>query len=164
MKKIFVFSVVCFSVITLNAQNNFDEKTGEQILTLLPAKMKDKGIKKENDRVKNAKGFLGWYCHRDYGDYQQNVKVECINNSPSLVSVNNFLNNPTNNPNYLITTIDGRKALVQTLIFENGTINYELLIPMSTTLLSVRTIGYSRDDLIALANTIPVSKIASLVE
>ena len=164
MKKIFIFCVVCFAITTLQAQKKFNENTGKEIFKLLPVKMKDKNVKKENDRLKDAKGFLGWVCHRDYGDYNQSVRVECISNSPSLISVNAFLSDPTDNPNYLVTTIGGIKSIVQTINGEDGKIRYEALIPMTATLFTVRSTGYTRDDLIALANTIPVAKIAKMVE
>lgn len=164
MKKTIIFFLIFFTVATINAQKKFDEKTGKNILNLLPAKMKDNGIKKENDRVKDAKGFLGVIIHRDYGNDKQKVRVEIINNSPSLISVNNFLNDPVDNPaKYKIITIGGYKGLIQTLYGENSKVNYELLLPMSATLLSVKTYNYTRDDLIVLANTIPVAKISKMV-
>src|SRR3954468_18141937 len=125
MKKIFFLSIIFFTAFTLNAQKKFDEKTGEEILKLLPDKMKDKEAKKEKDKVKDAKGFLGVIIHRDYGEDDQSIRVEIINNSPSLISVNAFLNNPVNNPDlYAVTVIDGYPALVQTLTNENSTIDY----------------------------------------
>lgn len=164
MKKLIIFSVIFLAVTTLHAQKKFNEKTGQEILKLFPAKMKDKNAKKEKDKVKDVKGFLGVIVHRDYGDYKQNVVVEAINNSPSLISVNAFLDNPPNKPDqYKVIAIDGFKALVQTIIGENSSINYEVLIPLTATLLKVRSTGYTRDDLIALANTIPVAKIAKMV-
>ena len=170
MKKIFFLFIIFFTAFTLNAQKKFDEKTGDEILKLLPDKMKDKNngkdkdAKKEKDKVKDAKGFLGVIIHRDYGEDDQSIRVEIINNSPSLISVNAFLNNPVNNPDlYAVTVIDGYPALVQTLTNENSTIDYELLLPMDATLLTVRCKGYNREEVIAFANNIPVAKIAKKV-
>src|SRR4051812_12144546 len=97
MKKLIIFSVIFFVVATLQAQKKYNGTTAKEILNLFPAKMKDKDVKKENDKLKDAKGRLGWVCHRDYGDYEKHVRVECINNSPSLIYINAFLNNPTSN-------------------------------------------------------------------
>ena len=167
MKKIFIYSIIFFAVATSNAQKRFDEKTGQEILKLFPAKMNGKDAKAAQDRVKDvkgARGFLGVIVHRDYGDYNQNIRVEVINNSPSLISVNAFLANPINDPEkYKVISIDGHKALIQTLTGENSKLNYELLLPMTATLLTVRSTGYTRDDLIAMANTIPVATIAKKV-
>ncbi len=167
MKKLLIFSVIyCFAFTTVHAQKIFNVSTGKQILALLPATVKNKPIKKANDGVKPGKGFIGVTVHRDYGDNIQGIRVEVINRSPSLININNFLASPTitDPAKYLITVIDGYKALVQTLYTESGKVNYELLVPMTATLLTVKATGYSRDDLLAIAGTIPVAKIAKMVE
>jgi len=164
MKKIFILAIVCISVSAIQAQKKFTEKTGQEILKLFPAKMKDKNARKENDKVKDAKGFMGVIVHRDYGNDKQKVRVEAINYSPSLTSVNAFLNNPINDPSkYQIVAINGYKAVIQTLYGESSEVSYELLMPLTATLLTIKTSGYTRDDLIALANTIPIAQIAKMV-
>ena len=172
MKKILIFSIFLFILAEIKAQNKIDVKTGEEILKLLPDKVKDKDnnsdkdSNKDKDKIKEAEGFIGVVVHRNYGDHDENVNVTFINLSPSLISVNKFLNKPIiNNPaQYLVTVIDGYKALIQTFYREDGRIDYELLIPMSATLLSVKSTGYSRDALIAITKTIPVAQIAKMVE
>jgi hypothetical protein len=165
MKKIFVLVPFLFAFFLLHAQKKFDVPTGQGILNQLPTKMNGKNFIKEKDKVRPAKGFLGTTVQRKYGDANQGVLVELINESPSLISVNNTLSNPsTLNPNKdVITNIDGFQALVQSVSREDGRIDYQVLIPIEATLLSVKGVGYTRDELIALARTIPVAAIAKKI-
>ena len=166
MKRIAMSIVIVLCVFGLNAQKKITISTGDELLKLLPEKLKNKEAKKVKDKVKPAKGFIGVTVHRSYGDYDQNIDIELINESPSLITVNEFLTKRliANPVQYLIAVIDGYQGLLQSLTRENGTVDYELLIPISTTLLKIRTKGYSRDELIDFANNLPVKKIGSILE
>ena len=166
MKRIVISVVIILCVIGLNAQKKITTSTGEELLKLLPEKLKNKDAKKVKDKIKDAKGFIGVTVHRTYGDYDQNIDVELINESPSLPTVNEFLAKRliTNPIQYLITVIDGYPGLLQALTRENGTLDYELLIPISTTLIKIRSKGYSREELIEFANNLPIKKIGSILE
>lgn len=165
MKRLLLLLPLCFVISALYAQKKFDVPTGQGILNQLPKKMKEKNYVKEKDKVRPAKGFLGTTVQRKYGDANQGGLVELINESPSLIYVNNTLSDPsTINPSKdLITTIDGFQALVQSVYREDGRIDYQVLIPIDATLLSVKGVGFTRDELIAFANTIPVAAIAKKI-
>lgn len=168
MKIILLLLGCCLAIPPLHGQKKIDVREGEEILSLLPEAAipktgkKQKEAKKSNDKVKDPKGFIGVIIHRDYGDYGEMIRVEVINESPSLPNINELLLSPlAKDPlKYLVTVIDGFNAVVQTLYREDGQVDYELLMPLSSSLLSVKSMGYSRDELLDFVNTIPVSQIA----
>ena len=51
------------------------------------------------------------------------------------------------------------KAMLQTNESEDGTKNYDVQVPFSNSLLTFHCDGYSENDVVSMANTIPVDKI-----
>lgn len=176
MKKICILSIFYFTALSLNAQSSKNSKdldvpTANEILKLLPDKIKDKDANKDKDNVKDKSGFIGVTAYRNYGqakkdDVQKNIYIEIINYSPSLPVVNSILSKigSVSSGQYIVTVIDGYPGLIQKVYSEDGTGNYEMLLPMYVTLLTLKAPGYTLSDFIVLANTISIGKIAKLVE
>jgi len=95
MKNIFIVLLLIVICPAVSAQKKLDVFTANDLLKLLPDKIKDKDAKKEKDKVKESKGLIGVTVRRDYGDKDETISVELINESPSLIAVNNFLDRPT---------------------------------------------------------------------
>lgn len=174
MKKICILFIFCFTVLLLHAQKlkkELDVPTAKEILKLLPDKMKDKNANKNEDKVIGKSGFIGVSVHRNYGqekkgDVKKNIFIEFINQSPSLIPLNNILSLAisVSSTKYTLTSMNGYPALIQKFSGEDGTINYELLLPLETSLLTLKAPGYDQDELIELANSIPVDKIVKKLE
>ena len=166
MKVLFLFITMVLGVSVLNAQKKIDSVTAYDLLKLLPNKIKGVDVKLERDKVKNSKGFIGVTAHRDYGSGDKMITIELINESPSLIPVNNFLAEAkiTDDNQYLITAIEGFNSYIQTIFREDGKKAYEILIPLTATLLTIKSFGFTRAELIEIANSIKVDKIAKKLE
>lgn len=166
MKKILLFIVLFQGVLFLNAQQppgkEISELAGANILRLLPEQMKGKGANKDRDKVFRKQGFIGVTVHRDYNGADNRINVEVINKSPSVAAVNSLIQQTGANTSgkYKTTTISGYKVLIQRMVSENGSTIFELLIPIKNTLLVLEAGNVTEEELITMANTIPVTSIA----
>lgn len=145
---------------------DLDMITGKEILKILPAKMQDQNANTANDNVTGTSGFVGVVIHRDYGAEDKNVTLEVISNSPMIAGINTLLSLPLigNTGDSKVIRINGYKALVQKNTGDNNRTDYEVQLPMNTTLITLKAPGYTQDQVIAMANTIPVAQIAKLVQ
>ena len=143
-----------------------DMITGKEIMKLLPQKMQDKTAVAAKDNVSGASGWAGVIIHREYGTGDKNIALETITNSPLLGSLNALLSLPfvANNAEQKVVKIDGYKALVQKVSGENNTSDYELQLPLNSTLITLKAPGYTQEQVIAMANTLPVPEIAKMVQ
>lgn len=143
-----------------------DMMVGKEIMKILPQKMEDKTATAAKDDVSGASGWAGVVIHREYGATDKNVDLEIITNSPMLGSLNALLSLPfiANNADQKVVRIDGYKALVQKVSGENNTSDYELQLPLNSTLITLKAPGYTQDQVVKMAGTIPVSQIAKMVQ
>src|SRR5687767_8681118 len=136
-----------------------DMITGREILKALPATLNNQPVKKEKDEVSGASGFTGIVVHREYGTAKP-VELEIITNSPMLAAINGLLALPfiANNADQKVIRINGYKALVQKVEGETeGTSNYEVQLPLTNSLVTLKAPGYSQDDVVKMANALPVA-------
>jgi hypothetical protein len=142
--------------------------TGKEILKLLPLQMNAKSSNAKNDNVSGASGYFGVVIHRDYDVIpEQKIEVDLITNSPMLTSINALLSLPFgigNTGDSKVIKINGYKALLQKHGSDTEKPNWELQLPMNSSLITMKAPGYSQDDLIKMANTIPVADIAKLLQ
>ena len=145
---------------------DLDMITGKEILKVLPAKMQDQNVNTANDNVTGASGFVGVVIHRDYGAQDKNVSLEVISNSPLIAGINTLLSLPLigNTGDNKVIRINGYKALVQKTTGDNNRTDYEIQLPMNTTMITLKAPGYTQDQVIAMANTLPIAQIAKLVQ
>ena len=150
--------------------------TGKEVLKLLPTKMMNDNVRPEADNVSGASGFFGVLIHREYGIpakgvhadslEAKTVSLEIISNSPLVGTLNTLLSLPFmgNNPDQKIIKINGYKALVTKSTGMNDRPEYEMQLPLNNTLVTLKAPGRSQDDIIKMANTLPVAEIAKMLQ
>ncbi len=143
-----------------------DMITGKEILKILPTKMQDQTANSSKDNVSGASGFIGVTIHREYGPENKNIDLEIISNSPLITSVNAILSIPIigNTGDNKVTKIAGYKALIQKVTGEKDRTDYELQLPLNSSMITLKAPGYTQDQLIAMANTLPIAQIAKMAQ
>jgi hypothetical protein len=139
---------------------------GKEILKLLPTKMQDQNVNTKNDNVAVATGFVGTVIHRDYGAENKMINLDVISNSPLITSINAILSLPLigNTGDNKVIKVSGYKALVQKTTGENDRTDYEIQLPLNNALFTLKAPGYTQDQLIAMANSLPIDQIAKMVQ
>lgn len=153
-----------------------DMITGKEVLKLLPTKMIDQNVKMDKDNVSGASGWVGVLIHREYGIETKKlgegrwdslaIQLDVISNSPLIGTLNALLSLPFvgNNPDQKIIKINGYKALVSKTSGDDAQKEYELQLPLNNALLTLKAPGRSQEDIIKMANTIPVAEIAKMIQ
>lgn len=136
--------------------------SGKEALKILPNTLGGLEAKTAEDQVSAGTGFAGAVIHRVYQTGDKSATMEIISNSPLIGSVNAILAIPFigtgSGGNRMVIKIDGYKTLIQKNA-DSGKTSYDIQIPLGSTLISVRTENYT-DDIVKLANGIPVAQIA----
>jgi hypothetical protein len=143
--------------------------TGKEVLKLLPEKMDAKAANTARDNVSGASGWAGVVVHREYGQPADTslYTLEVITNSPLLGMVNQLLNMPLlagANPDQKIIRVGGYKGLSNRSTGANGRDEYEIQVPLQSSLITFRAPGLPQDKVIEMANTIKVADIAKLIQ
>lgn len=141
--------------------------TGKEVLKMLPTKMGDKSANTKADNVTGSSGFFGVVIHREYGTVDSsNIDLEIISNSPLISSINAILSVPFigASGDSKIIKINGYKALVQKVTGSNDRTDYEIQLPLNSTLITFKAPGYSQDDVVKMANTLPIDDIAKMLQ
>ena len=150
------------------AVQEIDMIVGKEVLKLLPEKMNDMAATISNDQVSANVGFVGATVHRGYGTLGS--QVEIISNSPLITSLNAFLNMPfvggmMRNSTTKVVKIQGYKSrLEKQSDNENGKPNYQLQIPFKSALITITANGMDENNVMSFANSIPLDKIAALIQ
>ena len=150
------------------AVQEIDMIVGKEVLKLLPDKMSDQPANSKDDQVSANVGFVGATIHRDYGT--TGSQIEIISNSPLITSLNAFLNMPfvggmMRNSTTKVVKIQGYKSRLEKQgDNENGKPNYQLQIPFKSALITVTANGMDENSVMSFANTIPLDKIAALIQ
>lgn len=151
------------------AIQEIDMIVGKEVLKLLPAKMNDQASVEKNDQVTANVGFVGATVHRSYGD-TTGSQVEIISNSPLIASLNSFLNMPLvggmmRNSTTKVVKIQGYKSRLEKQgDNQNGKPNYQLQIPFKSALITITANGMDENAVMFFANSIPLDKIAALIQ
>jgi hypothetical protein len=145
-----------------------DMIAGKEALKLLPAKLESLSANTANDNVNGASGFAGVVIHRDYGSGDKTAAIEIISNSPIVASINAILAIPfignAGNGDQKVIKIDGYKALIQkTENSETKKVSYDVQVPLNSTLLTLKTENVT-EDIVKLANSLPVAEIAKALQ
>jgi hypothetical protein len=150
------------------AIQEIDMIVGKEVLKLLPEKMNDMPATTSNDQVTANVGFVGATVHRGYGT--TGSQVEIISNSPLIASLNAFLNMPfvggmMRNSTTKVVKIQGYKSRLEKQgDNENGKPNYQLQIPFKSALVTITANGMDENSVMSFANSIPLDKIAALIQ
>jgi hypothetical protein len=151
------------------AIQEIDMIVGKEVLKLLPAKMNDQSAVEKDDQVTANVGFVGATVHRSYGD-TTGSQVEIISNSPLIASLNSFLNMPLvggmmRNSTTKVVKIQGYKSRLEKQgDNQNGKPNYQLQIPFKSALITITANGMDENAVMSFANSIPLDKIAALIQ
>ncbi|HEY0679589.1 MAG TPA: hypothetical protein VGD17_14995 [Chitinophagaceae bacterium] len=158
------------------ALQELDILIGKEVIKVLPTKMLDENARIERDNVTGASGFFGVLIHREYGIdvkklpadsiYSKTVSLEIISNSPLIGTLNALLSLPFmgNNPDQKIIKVSGYKALVQKVSGDDEKKEFELQLPLTNALVTLKAPGHTQDELIKMANTLPIGEIAKLIQ
>ena len=143
-----------------------DLVAGKEILKMLPVKMLDQSQNAANDNVSSTSGFFGTVIHRDFGTEEKRITLEIISNSPLLTSINALLSIPliANNGDNKMIKIAGYKGLVTKISSDATHPEYELQLPLNTSLITLKAPGYSQEQLIQMANTLPLAQIVKTLQ
>jgi hypothetical protein len=150
------------------AIQEIDMIVGKEVLKLLPEKMNDMAATTKDDQVTANVGFVGATIHRSYGT--TGSQIEIISNSPLITSLNAFLNMPfvggmMRNSTTKVVKIQGYKSRLEKQgDNENGKPNYQLQIPFKNALISITANGMDENSVMSFANSIPLDKIATLIQ
>jgi len=150
------------------AIQEIDMVVGKEVLKLLPESMSGVNAASNNDQVTANVGFVGATVHRAYGD--SGSQVEVISNSPLIATLNTFLNMPLvggmmRNSTTKVIKVQGYKSRLEKQgDNENGKPNYQLQIPFKSALVSITANGMDENSVLSFANSIPLDKIAALIQ
>jgi hypothetical protein len=151
------------------AMQELDIIIGKEVLKLLPQKLDSLSMNAKDDHVTANAGFIGATIHRSYGAMGK-ASVEIINNSPLIGTLNTFLNSALlggmmRDENTRVVKVQGYKARLEKQgESADGKINYNLQIPFNSALMTVTINGTTENEILAMANTIPLQNIAKLIQ
>lgn len=144
-----------------------DMVIGKEVLKILPAKMEEQAASTAKDQVTGTSGFIGTAIHREYGTTDKMVTLDIITNSPLIGTFNAILSVPfiANTGDQKVIKIDGYKAVVQKVSgATEGASDYEVQLPLHNNLITLKAPGYTQDQVIKMANTLPTSQIAKMLQ
>lgn len=149
--------------------NDLDMAIGKEVLKMIPGKMGTLASNAGNDNVTANTGLAGVMIHRDYGTGDKKVNLDLIGNSPLVASINAILSIPfmgnSGDGTQKIIKVDGYKGMLQKSVDETTKkTDYTLQIPIGSTLLTLEAPDSSEDEVIRMANSIPVSQITKIVQ
>lgn len=149
--------------------NDLDILIGKEVMKLLPAKMDALAANTKNDNVTVNTGLTGVVIHRDYGTGDKAVNLEIMSNSPLIASLNAILSIPfignSGDGTQKVVKIDGYKSILQKEVdSETNKTGYTLQTPLNSTLVTIKIDNTTEADIVRLANTIPLSQIAKMVQ
>ena len=149
--------------------NDLDMAIGKEVLKMLPTKMGASASNSANDNVTANTGLAGVIIHRDYGTAEKQISLDLMSNSPLVASINAILSIPfmgnSGDGTQKVIKIDGYKGMLQKSVDEETKkTDYTLQVPIGSTLLTFTAPNTSEDEMIRMANTIPLSDITKLVQ
>ena len=149
--------------------NDLDMAIGREVLKMLPAKMGSFASNSASDNVSANTGLAGVVIHRDYGTGEKMYNLDLMGNSPLVASINAILSIPfmgnSGDGTQKVIKIDGYKGMLQkTVDEETKKTDYTLQVPIGSTLLTFTAPDSSEDEVIKMANTIPLSQITKMVQ
>lgn len=152
------------------AMQEVDLTIGKEVLQLLPTKMDVMDINSKDDNVASNVGFVGATIHRTYGKTGKKADISIISNSPLVAMINPILNMPLlggmmNDGKTKTVKVQGYKARLEK---QPGSTsdknNYELQIPLGSALFTFKVDDCTDSQILELAGTIPLQKVAKLIE
>lgn len=149
--------------------NDLDMAIGQEVIKMLPLKMGTASANTTNDNVTANTGLAGVIVHREYGSAEKMYTLDLMSNSPLVASINAILSIPfignSGDGSQKVIKIDGYKGMLQkSMDEETKKTEYTLQIPIGSTLLTFVAPDSTEDQVISMANTIPLSQITKMVQ
>lgn len=146
-----------------------DMTIGKEVLKLLPAKLDVMSSKEASDEVTGTSGFIGVLIHRDYAAADKSASIDIISNSPMVASINMIMAIP-----FIGRSADGKQKMVKVQGYkgllqknEDSTtkaVSYDLQLPFGATLLTLKTENSDEDQVLKMAELLPIAQIAKMVQ
>lgn len=152
------------------ALHELDVVIGKEILKQLPTQLGNLTYNEKDDNVTGGSGMGGGlFVHRSYGADLDAAKIDIINNSPLINSINAMLAIPfmgnSGDGSQKVVKVQGYKSMLnKNENEETGKIGYTLQIPMNNTLFTIEMGDTNENEIQSLANAIPLSKIAQMAQ
>lgn len=150
---------------------NLDVEIGKEILKLLPAKLEDRSANLKEDEVTGAGAGMGMglFVHRSYGTTEKMTSLDIINNSPLINSLQAMLAIPfvanAGDGSQKVVKVQGYKAVLNKVeAGEGAKTGYELQIPLQNTLLTLKADDTKEENILKMANSLPLEKIAQMAK
>ena len=151
------------------ALQQIDQAIGTEILKILPTNLSGMNYNDQEDNVVGTNlGFAGLFVDRNYGQGEKNAGIDIIGDSPLMAGLNAMLALPAimtqGDQDQKRIKVDGYKSLLQKETNSEGVDSYTVQIPASSTLISLNVTGFSENEVISMANMIPVTQILKLAQ
>ncbi|MBT1703087.1 hypothetical protein [Chryseosolibacter indicus] len=149
--------------------NDLDLAIGKEVLKMLPTKMESFASNVKNDNVTTNTGLTGVIIHRDYGTGDKLINLDIMSNSPLIGSLNAILSLPfvgnSGDGTQKTVKVQGYKGVLQKSVdTETSKTDFTLQIPLNSTLLTLTVPNSNEADVLKMANGIPVSQIAKMIQ
>ena len=151
------------------ALNVINLAIGQEILGMLPTSMG--GMEKivDGDNVTGTGlGFAGLFVSRSYTGENKTASIEIVGDSPMMAGINALLALPvfmSSDPNQKRIKIGNYKALLTKSTDDQDLVSYDIQLPFTNSLLTFECTGVDNEnDVVGMANSIPVDKIAKMAE
>lgn len=153
------------------ALQDLDVLIGKEIMAMLPTKLGALSYNEQADNVTGGGGGIGsgLFVSRTYGEYPKSGKVDIINNSPLITSLNAILAIPfvgnSADGSQKVVKVQGYKAVLNKREnSETGKTGYTLQVPMNNTLFTLEMDDTNENEIQSLANSVPLQKIAQMAQ
>lgn len=152
------------------ALHDLDVVIGKEILKLLPTKLGALSYNEKEDNVTGGSGVAsGLFVHRSFGADLNSAKIDIINNSPLITSINAILAIPfignSGDGTQKVVKVQGYKAVLnKNANEETGKTGYTLQVPLNNTLFTLEMDDTNENEIQAFANSVPLSKIAQMAQ
>jgi hypothetical protein len=151
------------------ALQQIDQAIGKEILKILPTNLSGMEFLEQEDNVVGTNlGFAGLFVDRNYGQGEKSASIDIIGDSPLMAGLNAMLALPAimtqGDGDQKRINVDGYKSLLQKETSSEGAVSYTVQIPANSTLISLNVNGYTENEVISMANTIPVAQIVKLAQ
>lgn len=148
---------------------DIDIIVGKEIIKILPTKMDAMASNAKEDNVTANTGLTGVLIHRTYGTAEKTATLDIMGNSPLIASVNAILSIPfignSGDGTQKVVKVQGYKGVLQkSTETDTNKTNFTLQVPVNSSLMTFIVNDSNEADVLRLANTIPLTQIAKLVQ
>lgn len=149
------------------ALNEIDMAIGAEIMKVLPVSMGNLPMNESEDNIATA-GYAGLFVSRSYhaDEVTQTASIDIITDSPLLAGVNALLALPAfmADKDQKRVRVGGYRGILQKNEDGEGSVSWDLQIPMGSTLLTFNCNGFDNETTVMeMVNSINVEEIGKLI-